>query len=706
MSKFKQHGVILLLVVLVCLIRSFHHHTGEMQLAYIGPGAGFAFLGSFLTLLAGFFLSLISFLSWPFRMTWRLLRRRKGFRNARVRKIIFLGLDGLDPRLTEKFISEGKLPNLQGLQEQGSYRRLRTTFPSLSPVAWSTFATGVNPAKHNIFDFLNRSLKTYVPQLSSAHVTKPSRMVKIGRWRIPLSRPGIEMRRKSQPFWKLLGEQNIGSTIIRVPITFPPDKFNGRQLSAMATPDLRGTQGSFSFFSTHLGQATYEGGSRYPLKRSGSGFEGELEGPENGLVEDAGPLRISFRIEKKGREPHYELRIGRESVHLQPGVYSRWMKLSFGAAPGFKVSGIARFLITETEPEFSLYVSPVQIDPEKPALPVSHPSYYAAYLAKLLGTFSTLGMAEDTWALNEGVISEQNFLDQAYLLMNEREAMFRSALERTRRGVVACVFDTSDRIQHMFYRYLHSESSDNGGTGGEYSHAIEDMYKRMDSLVGLASKYVDKQTAFFVLSDHGFCSFRRGINLNSWLRNNGYLALRDGANESGPYFRGVDWQRTRAYQVGLAGLYLNLKGREASGTVAPGTEAEALKRELVERIANLFDEERNEIGIGSVYATSDIYKGPYAAEAPDLIIGYNEGYRTSWDAAVGQVSAKVFEDNRKAWSGDHCVDPKLVPGVLFSNRKVKADDPGIEDMAPTALHLFGLDPPHWMEGKPLCADAG
>lgn len=684
-------------VVLVACILHPHQHTGGMQLAYIGPGAGFAFLGSFLTLAAGFFLSLVSFLSWPFRMAWRLLRRRKGFRNARVRKIIFLGLDGLDPRLTERFMSEGKLPNLERLKEQGAYYRLRTTFPSISPVAWSTFATGVNPAKHNIFDFLNRSLKTYVPQLSSAHVTKPRRMLRIGPWQIPLSKPGIEMRRKSQPFWKLLGEQNIGSTIIRVPITFPPDKFNGRQLSAMATPDLRGTQGSFSFFTTRLGETTYEGGSRYPLKRTAAGFEGELEGPENSLREDRGPLRIPFRIERKGAGPAYTIRIGKESAPLQPGTYSRWIRLAFRAAPGFKVSGIARFLITETEPEFSLYVSPVQIDPEKPALPVSHPSFYAAYLAKLFGTFSTLGMAEDTWALNEGVISDQHFLDQAYLLMNEREAMFRNALEKTRRGVVACVFDTSDRIQHMFYRYLHSD--------GEYGGTIEEMYKRMDALVGLASRYIDEKTVLFVLSDHGFCSFRRGINLNSWLRDHGYLALLDGANESGPYFRGVDWQRTKAYAVGLAGIYLNLKGREASGTVEPGAEAEALKRELIQQLTNLSDDERNEIGIRAVYATSDLYNGPYAAEAPDLIIGYNDGYRTSWDAAVGQVSAKIFEDNRKAWSGDHCVDPALVPGVLFSNRKVTAEDPGIEDMAPTALSLFGLEPPRWMEGKPLCVDA-
>ncbi|HXR78523.1 MAG TPA: alkaline phosphatase family protein [Bryobacteraceae bacterium] len=699
------NGVLLCLVVagFAC---SFQHHAGETQVAYIGPGAGFAFLGSFLTLVAGFFLGLVSFLSWPFRMLWRLVRRRKGFRHARVHKIIFLGLDGLDPRLTEKFMSEGKLPNLQRLKEQGAYSRLRTTYPSLSPVAWSTFATGVNPAKHNIFDFLNRSLKTYVPQLSSAHVTKPRRMLRIGRWQIPLSRPGIEMRRKSQPFWKLLGEQNIGSTIIRVPITFPPDKFNGRQLSAMATPDLRGTQGSFSFFTTRLGEATYEGGSRYPLKRAGDRFEGELEGPDNTLEESAGALRIPFRIEKKAKDPVYLLRVGKESVTLQPGVYSRWIKLAFRAGPGFKISGIARFLITETEPEFSLYVSPIQIDPEKPALPVSHPSFYAAYLAKLFGTFSTLGMAEDTWALNEGVISEQNFLDQAYLLLEEREAMFRNAMEKTRRGVVACVFDTSDRIQHMFYRYLHSNGAHDGASAVAFGGTIEEMYKKMDNLVGLASSYADDKTALFVLSDHGFCSFRRGINLNSWLRDNGYLVLQDGARESGPYFRGVDWSRTKAYAVGLAGFYINLKGREAGGTVAPGDEAELLKRELIRRLANLFDDECNEVGIRTVYATSDLYKGPYAAEAPDLIVGYNDGYRTSWDAAVGQVTAHVFEDNRKAWSGDHCVDPMLVPGVFFSNRRVEADNPGIEDMAPTALSLFGLEPPRWMEGKPLRVDVG
>jgi predicted AlkP superfamily phosphohydrolase/phosphomutase len=210
---------------------------------------------------------------------------------------------------------------------------------------------------------------------------------------------------------------------------------------------------------------------------------------------------------------------------------------------------------------------------------------------------------------------------------------------------------------------------------------------------------VDEQTVLFVLSDHGFCSFRRGINLNAWLLENGYLALENGARESGPYFKGVDWSRTRAYTLGLGGLYLNLKGREAQGIVQPGAEAEGLKQELIQKLSNLVDEEHGKVGIRTAYATNALYKGPYLAEAPDLIVGYNEGYRTSWDAAVGKVTAHVFEDNRKAWSGDHSVDPLLVPGVLFCNRKIDAENPGIEDLAPTALKLFGLEPPAWMEGK-------
>ena len=655
----------------------------------MGPGAGFAFLGSFLTLVAGFFLSFFSLLLWPFRTAWRAVRRRKGYRHAWVKKIVFLGLDGLDPRLTERLMAEGKLPNLARLAAEGSYTRLRTTFPALSPVAWSTFATGVSPAKHNIFDFLDRSLKTYVPQLSSARVGRPARVLRVGRLRIPLSRTPVELRRKSQPFWKILGRQGIDCTILRVPITFPPEKFDGRMLSAMCTPDLKGTQGSFSQFTTRVERASYENGSRYPLRRVAEGFAGEIEGPHDTFLEGAPTLRIPFRVVRQNGG--FELQVQRRRYELRPGEYTSWQRLRFRSAIGAAAAGMARFLVTETEPEFSLYMTPLNLDPERPALPISHPPYYAAYLANLLGSYATVGMAEDTWALNEGAIDEDAFLRQAWDIFAEREGMFLDALENTRRGVVACVFDTSDRVQHMFYRRV--------GTADPHADTIADMYIRMDALVGKAMAAADGGTALFVLSDHGFCAFRRGVNINAWLRDHGYLHLQNGGRESGSFFDGVDWSRTRAYALGLGGFYLNMRGREALGIVE-GRDAELLKREIIDKLAELRDDDGG-APIRKVYATASLYRGPYLDAAPDFIVGYNEGYRCSWEGAVGKVAARVIEDNRKAWSGDHCVDPVLVPGVLFSNRKIDAADPGIEDLAPTALSLFGVERPAWMEGKPL-----
>ena len=615
-------------------------------LAYIGPGAGFAFLGSFLSLVLAVVAGIASAFIWPFRLAWSVLFRR---RRTPFRKAIFLGFDGLDPAIAERLMDEGKLPNFARLRDRGSYRRLRTTFPAVSPVAWSTFATGVNPAKHNIFDFLSRDPRTYAVELSSAKVWPAARRLRIGKWSFPLSRAAVEMRRKSEPFWKILGRHAVPGTILRVPVTFPPEAFNGRELSAMCAPDLLGTQGTYSRFTA---------------------AEGSLAGPEG--------TSVPFRV-RDGR-----IAIQGQTYPLIPGEYTPWIRLKFGRA-----RGIVRFLLNRHEPEIDLYATPVQIDPEKPALPISHPRFYAIYLAKLLGTYATLGLAEDTWALNEGAIGEDAFLRQAELIQQEREAMFASALERTPRGVVACVFDTTDRVQHMFHGR---------------PEVIEPLYRDMDRIVGQTLEHVDRSTALFVLSDHGFCAFRRGVNLNAWLLREGYLSLEAGRAASGDYLKGIDWTKTRAYTFGLGGVYLNLRGREVHGIVSVD-ESAALLAEIAGKLTGLVDEETGETAIRSVYKASDIYRGPYFDAAPDLVIGYAPGYRASWDAATGKVAAAVFEDNRKAWHGDHCVDPPLVPGVLFSNLPIEVAEPGIEDLAPTALSLFGVEAPAWMEGRPLVAAA-
>jgi predicted AlkP superfamily phosphohydrolase/phosphomutase len=662
------------------------------HLAYIGPGAGFAFLGSFLTLIGGLFLGLVSVLLWPFRIAWSALTGRQGYKHAKIRKLIFLGLDGLDPALTERYMTEGKLPNLSRLREMGCFHRLRTTFPALSPVAWSTFATGVNPARHNMFDFLNRSLRSYMPELSSTRVREPEHVLSIGKYRIPLSRPLVEMRRKSRTFWQILGRHQIASTILRVPITFPPENFNGRMLSAMCTPDLLGTQGTFALYTTRSAGESMEGGNRFPLQGRDGFYHGEIAGPDNHMEAGAGQMTIPFTLQKHGPATAI-LCIAGERNELSLGEYTPWITLTFKASFGIAVTGIVRFLLTEVEPQLSLYHTPININPEDPALPISHPGCYAAYLAKLLGAYSTLGMAEDTWALNEHAIDNDAFLKQAYLNYEEREAQFLSALERARRGVVACVFDTTDRVQHMFFAQKDGR--------GPYSRVIEDLYVRADTLVGKTLAHIDDETVLFVLSDHGFASFERGADLNAWLLQNGYLALQPGATGEGKYLKEIDWSRTRAYTFGLAGIYINEKGREAQGTVDPGAPSSALKREIAAKLSGLRDEARDRVAIRKAWPSESLYTGPYLDAAPDLIVGYADGYRASWDAAVGKVTDDVFSDNLKAWSGDHCVDPNLVPGVLFSNRAILARNPGIEDMARTALDLFGIAPPPHMEGKAL-----
>ena len=374
---------------------------------------------------------------------------------------------------------------------------------------------------------------------------------------------------------------------------------------------------------------------------------------------------------------------------------------------GFTAHGICRFYLKEISPEVEVYVTPVNIDPGRPDLPISHPVTYSIYLAKLFGPYATLGLAEDTWALNEEVLDDDAFLAQCYGNHEDRERMFFDALEKTPQGLCTCVFDTTDRVQHMFWRYLDKDHpAVRDMPQDQKPRVIQDLYDRMDNLIGRVMKQIDDQTLLLVISDHGFKSFARCMNLNAWLHQNGYLALKEGKSESGDWFEDVDWSRTRAYTMGLNGLYLNLKGREREGIVEAGAEAEALKEDLRAKLDGLVDPASGAIGITGMFDCDAVYAGPYVDNAPDLIVGYGEGFRASWDSVMGKVTSKIFEDNLKAWSGDHCVDPRLVPGVFFSNRKIAIEKPAIVDVAPTILKLFGLELPSYFDGKPWSVGTG
>ncbi len=672
--------------------------------AYIGPGAGFAFVGSFFALFAAFFLAFLKLLTAPVRSTWRWLKSRKALRKAKVKRVIVLGLDGQDPELTDRFLKEGILPNFARLRQRGGYVRLDTSFPAESPVAWSTFQTGCNPGKHKVFDFLVPNRKSHLPELCSAKVTASGRTLKLGKYKLPLGKPTIDLGRKSRPFWNILGDHGITSNVIRVPITFPPEKLkHGTVLSAMCVPDLKGSQGTFSYYSSEPQQdGVFTGGMRIPVTVDGGVVKTYVSGPENTMVEGGGELEVPFEVRLGTNGGPATLILDNKKYPLPLREFTPWIEVRFKAGLGIKVRGIVRFYLLETEPHFRLYMTPINIDPDKPALPISHPFTYAIYLSKTQGRYATLGLAEDTWALNERVLDEEAFLKQAYLIHDERERQFFDALEKVKRGAVVCVFDITDRLQHMFFRYLERDHPANADKDTElHKDAIRDLYKNMDDLVGRVMDSINDDTLLFVMSDHGFKPFKRGVNLNTWLWQNGYLALKGDAPSGAAWYQDVDWTNTQAYAVGLGGIYLNVKGREAFGIVEPGEQQQRIKREIAEKLRPLRDPEGGSRAIAEVYDTREIYKGPYVKEAPDLFVGFSVGYRASWDCATGKISPEPIDDNTKSWSGDHCMNPPDVPGIFFSSRKLKVERVNIMDIGPTVLDLFGVPVPPQCDGTPF-----
>ena len=305
--------------------------------AYIGPGAGFAVMGSFLAIFGAMLSAILALFSWPIRYIVRAIRGRKAFARSRVKKFVILGLDGLDPVLAKKFMTEGKLPNLAKLRDQGCFKALKTTIPSISPVAWSSFQTGSNPGKHNIFDFLTRDKQTYQPILSSVDIRGPQRKISLGKYQFPLGKADIRLLRKGKPFWKTLGEHGIFSNVLRIPITFPPEKFHGVQLSAMCVPDLRGTQGMFSYYTTKKGDSAEQtGGDTFCVKRQSNTINAELVGPENLFRKDNSVMKDPFEVTIRDHVSA-EIKINGSRYRLAKGILSEWIKVSFKAAPGVKV---------------------------------------------------------------------------------------------------------------------------------------------------------------------------------------------------------------------------------------------------------------------------------------------------------------------------------------------------------------------------------
>jgi predicted AlkP superfamily phosphohydrolase/phosphomutase len=674
---------------------------------YVGPGAGFAFVGSFFFIFAAFFLAIFNFLTFPVRALLRYFKKARTLKKAKFKRVLLIGFDGMDYHLFNQFKKQGQqFPNFDKLAKTGTFSPLWSTEPPISPVAWSTFTTGVNPGKHNIFDFLTTDRATYMPKMSGSDIIPPRRSLTIGNWVIPLGSPKIELKRKSQSFWKIVSSKGIYASVLRMPFTFPPEKFYGSMLAGLGTPDLRGTQGSFSFYSNgapenyDISDGVFE--SLQPL--ADGRFSGRIKGPGHPFRKGNPPLEIPFTLKLDHENKCAEIAVGKEKFTLKQNQLSSWVKLEFKAGL-ITVAGIAQWVLEDVEP-LKLYLSPINIDPEKPSMPVSHPKIFSVYLAKLLGSFATLGMAEDTWSLNERVLSEKNFIDQVYRTQEERERIFFNTLAKIKEGLVIQVFETTDRIQHMFWRYLPGSGSPAAlpSKDPEVTGSILGSYKAMDAFLEKLYKKMRPNDLLMIVSDHGFNAFNRGFNLNTWLHKEGYLVLNDGKKTSGKWYADVDWSRSRAYGQGLNGIFLNIKGRESSGIVESGAEAEMLKKEIKEKLLKVVDGKHGKKAIRKAFVREEIYRGPYTVNAPDVVVGYEVGYRVSWESAVNYVGEELFSDNTRMWSGDHAFTRDQVPGVFFCNRKAKEKDPSLIDISPTVLAAFGIEKPGFIDGRDLKID--
>ena len=620
-------------------------------------------------------------------------------------KILILGLDGIDPRLLQLWMKEGKLPYFQRLARQGDFLPLRTSIPPQSPVAWSNFITGMNPGGHAIFDFVHRDPERYFPVFSASETTEAKKTVRIGNLVLPLSGGEVNNMRQGKAFWQILEDYDIPATVFKIPANYPPVSTKQRTISGMGTPDILGSYGIFNYYTTETKELKEDigGGRIHPVNVIANRVEAKLLGPVNAFKKDRPESAIEFKVFIDPVNPVAKISFQDHEFILKEGEWSSWKRIHFRMIPTQSVNGICMFYLKQVRPNFKLYISPINIDPGRAVLPISTPQGYSEELEKRFGPFFTKGLPADTKALDNDVLDDGEFLEQDDLALRERLEMFDYELARFSSGLLFYYVSSTDQRQHMFWRHIDKEHPAYDPTlAKKYGNTIENIYKEMDKLLAKAMEKVDKDTVLIVMSDHGFSPFRRSFNLNTWLKESGYHTLinpwKQGRED---LFMNTNWSKTKAYSFGLNSLYINQKGREAEGAVNPGPEKEALVREIADKLENFRDPKTGERPVLRAYIAKDVYQGPYVDLAPDIIVGYNHGYRTSWATPLGRIPKEIVEDNKEKWSGDHCMDPEVVPGILLTNRKIKAKSPALYDLTPTILKIFGVEIPKEIKGKPI-----
>ena len=653
-------------------------------------------------------------------------------------KMVILGFDGMDPDLVRQLVDAGRLPNIKRLIDQGGLYPLATTHSAESPTAWASFATGVNPGKHNIYDFLVRDTATYLPDLGMVR-REPARFL-FGY--VPIARPKVHSIRGGTSFWVTAGRAGVRSSILTVPVTFPPEEVpDGELLSGLPLPDIRGTMGTFYYFATDISRYeegnTEMGGILKRLVVENDVAQTELIGPPNPLVRQEieairrkGPtltdqdraslaelqaredvkLPMTIRWNRQAQTATVDL--AGESIPLQVGRWSRWVDLDFRINFLVRVHGMAQLLLMNAGSELQLYISPVNWKPDAPPVPISYPSGFAGDLFEKLGYYRTLGWAEATWPLNELRMDEQTFMDDLYRAFDDRAQVILDRLNARQWDLLVGVIESTDRVQHMMWRLIDPKHPMyDAALAAKFGGAIESVYRRADTFIGEVMDRVEPGTPILVVSDHGFHSWRKAVNLNTWLVQNGYMTLQgqkpaekklDDLFGGGTFWENVDWSRTRAYAMGIGQIYFNLRGRESRGIVSPGAEARQLAEELSAKLLTMTDPEDGAPIIRSVYKRDDIYSGEYLNNASELQVGMHDGYRVSWQTTLGGSPEGLVYPNMKKWSADHGgYDQATTAGVLIANRRLSNGNPSIMDIAPTVLKYFGVQVPTDIDGKPV-----
>ena len=595
---------------------------------------------------------------------------------AKSRRIIILGIDGMDPEVFQYLHDKGRMPVLGAIAREGNFRILTTSNPSQSPVSWTSIATGQNPGTHGIFDFLHRNPKNYMPELSLFVIESHKGGV---RYRSSVRSPSVFERAM---------EKGIPVILLRWPLTFPAPELShpeSRLLPGMGVPDLFGTLGRYTFYTAD--HTISEGDKRGRIVHIS---------PKNGVVktEIYGPRYLGWKGMKEATVPMTleQTREGMKVIlpdnilQLNAGVWSPHVIIRFSTGLIGKISAVTRMVCIDSKPFPSLFMLPLQIYPKDTSLPLSSPPSFGKELWDRIGPYLTLGMPEDTNGLNDGLIPENVFLDLCSEVFAERERMFFASIREFNEGIFACVIDALDRIQHMFW-----QDRNRGIDTGEPTAVVTEWYQRIDDFIGRVIEHTDRDIPILILSDHGFSPLDTYVHLNTWLVQNGFMALKDNAPEGKPLFEGVDWSRTTAYAVGFSSIYLNIKGREGNGIVRPD-EADIVQSDLARRLIDWA--ENGKPVVKKVYRAKEIFSGEEVDNGPDLVIGYQRGYRASKETALGQSPAgKTIKENHEPWCGDHCCDPSFVPGVLFGINLHKA---GIELPETVSVEDISLMIEEWM----------